>query len=448
MLDGGLRVELNGFRFYGVDDTGCEWLANSVDGGWNGAGTSHEHFSRVWGDGWVSNASHRQGRNLTVSGSVWAPDQQALDASRQRMLGSVPMDDGELTVELDGVSRLWRVKQDSGEVLLSRRGLHIWDFSIPLVSLSPYAFDAGEPLTGVTGLPSSSGGMGFPVAFLEGVKPVAPPAGGDGFGPNILDDPDTTGTVAWSWNGLGMGQVDGPPFNHLRLRPGKGWNRLSNTVSVGLGAGARVKLSVRLKGDGLDPNAEVYLGITDMAGAGDEQAVGPVNNDAWKAFEVTCTVPSAANWRFGFTMKAPAGGDSGVLLIATPSMTVSQSWTDVPGDWVFSESTVSGEVALVNPGGAPSPVTLRVDGPVVNPRIEHQPSGGVLELALSLGSGHCVVFDSQSRQVLVDGRDPARGAVIRRGWSDALPGKNSWSLSAKEYSKWARLSVSFRGAYL
>ena len=79
----------------------------------------------------MSNASHRQGRNLTVSGSVWAPDQQALDASRQRMLGSVPMDDGELTVELDGVSRLWRVKQDSGEVLISRRGPHIWDFSIP-----------------------------------------------------------------------------------------------------------------------------------------------------------------------------------------------------------------------------------------------------------------------------------------------------------------------------
>ena len=86
--------------------------------------------------------------------------------------------------------------------------------------------------------------------------------------------------------------------------------------------------------------------------------------------------------------------------------------------------------------------------PWSTPRIEHQPSDGVLELALSLGSGHCVVFDSQSRQVLVDGRDPARGAVIRRGWSDALPGKNSWSLSAKEYSKWARLSVSFRGAYL
>ena len=287
MLDGGLRVELNGFRFYGVDDTGCEWLANSVDGGWNGAGTSHEHSSRAWGDGWVSNASHRQGRNLTVSGSVWAPDQQALDASRQRMLGSVPMDDGELTVELDGVSRLWRVKQDSGEVLISRRGPHIWDFSIPLVSLSPYSFDAGDPLFGSTGLAATSGGMSFPAAF--------------------------------------DGSMDG---------------------------------------------------------------------------------------------------------------------------WVFTETVISGEVNLTNPGGAPSPVTLRVDGPVDGPRIEHQQSGGVLELGLSLGSGHYVLFDSQSRQVLIDGRDPARGAVLRRGWSDALPGANTWSFTAKESSPVARLTVSFRPAYL
>lgn len=448
MWDGGLRVSIGGQRLYGTDENSCEWLVDSIDGIWDGVGSTHEHSSRVWNDGWFANRSARNGRSITLNGYMVCPSHESFEASRQELLAAIGLDDVTLLVDAYGTNRMYRVRQDSEGTKIAVSGYHTWKFSIPLVSLSPYAFDAGEPLTGVTGLPSSSGGMGFPVAFLEGVRPVAPPAGGDGFGPNILDDPDTTGTVAWSWNGLGMGQVDGPPFNHLRLRPGKGWNRLSNTVSVGLGAGARVKLSVRLKGDGLDPNAEVYLGITDMAGAGDEQAVGPVNNDAWKAFEVTCTVPSAANWRFGFTMKAPAGGDSGVLLIATPSMTVSQSSTDVPGDWVFSESTVSGEVALVNPGGAPSPVTLRVDGPVVNPRIEHQPSGGVLELALSLGSGHCVVFDSQSRQVLVDGRDPARGAVIRRGWSDALPGKNSWSLSAKEYSKWARLSVSFRGAYL
>ena len=67
---------------------------------------------------------------------------------------------------------------------------------------------------------------------------------------------------------------------------------------------------------------------------------------------------------------------------------------------------------------------------------------------MRLGAGHYVTFDSQKRQVLVDGRDPAGGAVVRGGWSDALPGPNVWLFTAGEYSADARLSASFRGAYL
>lgn len=452
MLDGGLKVELNGFPFYGVDETGCEWLANSVVGVWNGAGTSHEHSSRVWGDGWVSNASHRQGRNLTVSGSVWAPDQQALDASRQRMLGSVPMDDGELTVELDGVCRLWRVKQDAGEVLLSRRGLHIWDFSIPLVSLSPYAFDAGDPLSGSTGLPSSSGGMRLPAAFLGGVSLEPPPGGGDdGWSGNILDDPDIKSVAAWTWNGAGMGRVAGADFNHLRLRPSKGWNRLFNSGRVVLGPGDQALVSARLAGEALDPSIDVFLGVFPDTGGGRQAKVGPVTAGSWSDYSVTVTVPDdapRASWQLNFMTNNP-DDKTGVLKVAKPSVRVRRSTVgDGPDGWVFDETVVSGEVNLTNPGGAPSPVTLRVDGPVAAPRIEHDPSGGVLELSSTIGAGHYVLFDSQSRQVLVDGRDPARGAVVRRGWSDALPGANTWRFSARDLTQGGRLAVSFRPAYL
>lgn len=298
MFDGGLEVSLNGFCFYGEDENRCQWLVNSVNGGWNGAGTSHEHSARLLHDGWYANASRRLGRSITLAGSVWAPSQAALDSSRQRLLSLIPLEDGELIVNLDGVRRLWKVRQDSGEVLISRRGERIWDFSIPLVSLSPYSYDADGLLRGRTGLPAVSGGMCLPAAFI----------GMDGFG-----------------------------------------------------------------GDSL-----------------------------------------------------PSGVTS----------------------WMFGESVVSGQVSLVNPGEAPSPVVLRVDGPVKAPRIEHQPSGGVLALSGSLGAGHYVIFDSATRQVLVDGRDPARGMVVRRGWSDALPGQNVWRFTAKEPSSQAGLSVTFRGAYL
>lgn len=295
MWDGGLQVTLGGLRLYGTDPNGCEWLVNQLDGIWDGTGSTHSHSSMVWGDGWFANKSWRGGRKLMVGGYLTCPDGQAFAASRQALLTAISLGDFDLLVDAWGVKRLYYVRQDSDEPQISPAGENAWKFSIPLVSLSPYAFDAGDPLSGSTGLPSSSGGLRLPAAF------------------------------------------------------------------TGL----------------------------------------------------------------------PSSADAGQ-----------------PGSWCFGEVVVSGAVSLANPGGAPSPVSLRVDGPVVDPRIEHQPSGGVLELSLRLGAGHYVTFDSLTRQVLVDGRDPARGAVVRRGWSDALPGPNTWLFTAGEYSAGARLSASFRGAYL
>lgn len=295
MWDGGLQVSIGGRRLYGTDDNGCEWLVNDLSGVWDGVGTTHEHSARAWGDGWFANRSWRTGRSIVVGGVVVSPSAAAFAASRQALLSVLGADDTDLLVDAHGVRRLYRVRQDSGEPQIAPYGHRAWKFSIPLVSMSPYAFDAGDPLTGSTGLPSSSGGMRFPVVFSGG---------------------------------------------------------------------------------------------------------------------------------------PPSGSGSGAV------------------PWCFSEQVVSGNVSLSNPGGAPSPVSLRVDGPVKDPRVEHLPSGGVLELRAGLGAGHFVVFDGATRQVLIDGRDPARGAVVRRGWSDALPGLNVWRFSAGEHSPGARLSVSFRGAYL
>ena len=289
----GAKVTLNGMPLYGVDGLGCSWTVSSLDGVWDGAGSSHEHSALVWGDGWVSNRSFLGGREITITGKVQSPTDEAYLEARQALMAAIPGESGDLTVSVAGRTFLYRVQRAQARPLVKQlAGLRVVEYSIPLVSKSPYAFDAGDPLSGVTGLAATSGGMRFPAAFTG---------------------PGAPGLVS---------------------------------------------------------------------------------------------------------------------------------------SWCFSEATVSGDVNLTNPGGAPSPVTLRVDGPVDGPRVEHQPSGSVLELGLSLGSGHYVVFDSQSRQVLIDGRDPARGAVLRRGWSDALPGANTWSFTAKGSSPGARLTVSFRPAYL
>lgn len=116
--------------------------------------------------------------------------------------------------------------------------------------------------------------------------------------------------------------------------------------------------------------------------------------------------------------------------------------------WVWSENVVSGRVSLINVGTAPGPLVIRIDGPVVNPRVTHAGSGHVMAFNMSLGIGHYVIMNGLTHEILVDGTDPARGRVVRREWSQAEVGENVWSFSASEYSAAARMKVSFYPAYM
>lgn len=116
--------------------------------------------------------------------------------------------------------------------------------------------------------------------------------------------------------------------------------------------------------------------------------------------------------------------------------------------WVWAEATVSGSVLLTNTGSAPSPVTIRIDGPVVDPQVEHSPSGHIMAFDLSLGEGHYILLNGATHEILVDGTGPARGSVTRREWSYAELGENVWMFSAKEASNNARMTVTFNPAYI
>lgn len=116
--------------------------------------------------------------------------------------------------------------------------------------------------------------------------------------------------------------------------------------------------------------------------------------------------------------------------------------------WEWNENVISGNVRLLNDGTAPSPVMIRINGPVVNPKIIHVGSGRVIAFNMSLGLGHYATVNGVTHEILVDGMDPARGRVVRREWSQADPGLNVWVFNASEYSPTARMSVSFYPAYI
>lgn len=116
--------------------------------------------------------------------------------------------------------------------------------------------------------------------------------------------------------------------------------------------------------------------------------------------------------------------------------------------WMWSENIVSGRVALSNVGTAPSPVMIRIDGPVVTPQVLHVESGHVMAFDMSLGLGHYVTINGVTHEILVDGTDPARGRVVRREWTQAEPGLNVWGFNAGEHSAAARMTVAFYPSYL
>ena len=116
--------------------------------------------------------------------------------------------------------------------------------------------------------------------------------------------------------------------------------------------------------------------------------------------------------------------------------------------WLWSEAVVSGQVNLVNVGTAPSPVLIRIDGPVVDPKVVHVGSGHVMAFDMRLGFGHYVTINGMTHEILVDGTDPARGRVVKREWSQAEVGLNTWGFDASEYSDEALMTVSFYPAYL
>lgn len=286
-----VRLTLNGFPLYGVDDNGCEWHVTfqDVSGLFDGVASTLKTSEKTMTDGWYGNLPRLQGRTITIEGHIIGRCTESCVTAWNAFKSVLNTGGMLLTARLGVIGRQVRVWQSGSAPLVKWDGVNMLRFSLGLTSLSPYLYGL-DSISGVTGLPSSSGGMQFPYRFEE---------------------------------------VDGS---------------LSS--------------------------------------------------------------------------------------------------------WVWSENVVSGQVALDNVGTGPSPVMIRIDGPVVNPQVSHVGSGHVMAFNMSLGGGHYATINGVTHEILIDGTDPARGRVTRREWSQAEPGMNGWGFNASEYSASARMTVSFYPAYL
>lgn len=286
-----IRLTLNGFPLYGMDDNGCEWHVTfqDVSGLFDGVASTLKTSEKAMSDGWYGNLPRLQGRTITIEGHIIGRCTESCITAWSAFKSVLDTGEMLLTARLGDIGRQVRVCQSASAPLIKWGGVNILRFSLGLTSLSPYLYGL-DSVSGVSGLPSVSGGMQFPYHFEE------------------------TGSSLSSWG------------------------------------------------------------------------------------------------------------------------------------WI--EEVVSGNVALSNAGTAPSPVMIRINGPVVNPQVSHVGSGHVIAFDMSLGAGHYVTINGVTHEILVDGTDPARGRVVRREWSQAEPGMNVWGFNAGEYSNGAHMTVSFYPAYL
>lgn len=282
-----LRLSLNGFPLYGVDDTGCEWHVTfqDVSGLFDGVASSLKTSEKAMTDGWYANMPRLQGRTVSIEGHIIGRCTEACVMAWNAFKSVLDVNGMRLVACLGGISRQVRVWQSASAPLVKWVGVNMLRFSIGLTSLDPCLYGL-EEVSDSTGLPHTSGGMGFPYTF-EGA-----------------------------------------------------------------------------------------------------------------------------------------------------------------GSWMWSENVMSGNVALLNTGTAPSPVMIRIDGPVLDPMVSHVGSGHVIAFNTSLGLGHYATVNGVTHEILLDGSDPARGRVTRREWSQAEVGSNVWAFSAGEYSDTARMTVSFYPAYM
>lgn len=286
-----IRLTLNGFPLYGVDDNGCEWHVTfqDVSGLYDGVASTLETSKKNMTDGLYGNLPRLQGRTITIEGHIIGRCTESCITSWNAFKSVLDTGGMLLIARLGDIDRQVRVWQSASAPLIKWDGVNILRFSVGLTALSPYLYGL-DSVSGVSGLPSSSGGMQFPYRFEE----------------------DGVSLSSWTW----------------------------------------------------------------------------------------------------------------------------------------SEKIVSGRVVLSNVGTAPSPVMIRIDGPVVDPQVLHVKSGHVMSFAMSLGWGHYVTINGVTHEILVDGTDPVRNRAARREWSQAEPGLSVWGFNAGEYSNAARMTVSFYPAYL
>lgn len=184
-----------------VDANGVVWRMLELTG-WGEPGTDLNPQKNVRARGTYSGDAYTLGRVVTASGMITAPTPALLNAAIDALINAVTTTAFSLTVTESGVPSTAIVKRQ-GETLTPKITNLTASYSIQVYADDSRKF--GTALTGSTGLPSSSGGLGWPHTWPEGWGATTTP------GTVTLTNPgNTTGSVLLRIDG----PVGGPQVTH------------------------------------------------------------------------------------------------------------------------------------------------------------------------------------------------------------------------------------------
>lgn len=157
-----LRASLPGIDFNTTDDDGVTWGLDRLTGWGSPASTgtrtqkSRDHGTHKDGPGYLAP------RSLGLSGLIEAPTADLASAALDRLCAAVSLDAVRLDV-YEGRRRRWCMAERDDEVIPDWVDDRSFEWSALMVANDPRKY--GDPITGDTGLPSSSGGLAWPATW-------------------------------------------------------------------------------------------------------------------------------------------------------------------------------------------------------------------------------------------------------------------------------------------
>lgn len=160
----GVLVTLNGQTLNGVDPYGVTWYTVAPIDGWDGSvASSMQTTQKTRAPGAWTGPRELTPRSIGLTGYLVAASTDAAVAAMDRLNAAAALDATILTVQRGSDARSAIVYRQGAPAFSEGNGETIFGWTVDLIAPDPRKF--ATALNGATGLPSTSGGILFPIVF-------------------------------------------------------------------------------------------------------------------------------------------------------------------------------------------------------------------------------------------------------------------------------------------